>query len=120
MYTPMKPNLASPPPDLDLSAMQAAAARACALLKTLGNPDRLLLLCRLSQGELSVGELEAQLGIHQPTLSQQLGVLRENGLVATRRDGKNIFYSVESAPALAVMSVLYEQFCVITQEEAAS
>ncbi|ACC75282.1 transcriptional regulator, ArsR family (plasmid) [Paraburkholderia phymatum STM815] len=91
--------------------MQAGAADACALLKVLANPDRLLLMCQLSQGEMSVGELEEQLGIRQPTLSQQLGVLRENDLVATRRDGKNIFYSVASPQALAVMAVLYEQFC---------
>ncbi|QRQ89165.1 helix-turn-helix transcriptional regulator [Cupriavidus oxalaticus] len=96
--------------------MQAAATRACALLKVLANPDRLLLMCRLSQGELSVGELEEQLGIRQPTLSQQLGVLRENGLVATRRDGKNIFYSVASGQALAVMAVLYDQFCARNEE----
>jgi DNA-binding transcriptional ArsR family regulator len=68
-------------------------------------------MCQLSQGELSVGELEEQLGIRQPTLSQQLGVLRENELVAARREGKNIFYSVASPEALAVMGVLYEQFC---------
>ncbi|OUL79410.1 ArsR/SmtB family transcription factor, partial [Paraburkholderia hospita] len=68
-------------------------------------------MCQLSQGEMSVGELEEQLGIRQPTLSQQLGVLRENELVATRREGKNIFYSVASPQALAVMAVLYEQFC---------
>ncbi len=91
--------------------MQAGAANACALLKVLANPDRLLLMCQLSQGEMSVGELEEQLGIRQPTLSQQLGVLRENELVATRRDGKNIFYSVASPEALAVIAVLYEQFC---------
>ncbi|WER49925.1 metalloregulator ArsR/SmtB family transcription factor [Cupriavidus sp. WKF15] len=100
-----------PHPTIDLPTMQAAATNACALLKVLANPDRLLLMCQLSQGELSVGELEAQLGIRQPTLSQQLGVLRENGLVATRREGKNIFYSVASPEALAVMAVLYEQFC---------
>ncbi|MEP9321969.1 metalloregulator ArsR/SmtB family transcription factor [Paraburkholderia phymatum] len=96
---------------IDLATMQAGAADACALLKVLANPDRLLLMCQLSQGEMSVGELEEQLGIRQPTLSQQLGVLRENDLVATRRDGKNIFYSVASPQALAVMAVLYEQFC---------
>ncbi|WP_432262356.1 metalloregulator ArsR/SmtB family transcription factor [Cupriavidus sp. TMH.W2] len=96
---------------IDLATMQAAATNACALLKVLANPDRLLLMCRLSQGELSVGELEEQLGIRQPTLSQQLGVLREQSLVTTRRDGKNIFYSVASPQALAVMTVLYEQFC---------
>ncbi|MDR5799202.1 MULTISPECIES: ArsR/SmtB family transcription factor [Caballeronia] len=96
---------------IDLATMQAGAANACALLKVLANPDRLLLMCQLSQGEMSVGELEEQLGIRQPTLSQQLGVLRENDLVATRREGKNIFYSVASPQALAVMAVLYEQFC---------
>lgn len=106
-----------PHPDIDLGTMQAAAADACALLKVLANPDRLLLMCRLSQGELPVGELEEQLGIRQPTLSQQLGVLRENGLVATRRDGKNIYYAVASARALAVMSVLYEQFCANPDQE---
>src|SRR6476660_7625854 len=96
---------------IDLATMQAGAANACALLKVLANPDRLLLMCQLSQGEMSVGELEEQLGIRQPTLSQQLGVLRENDLVATRREGKNIYYSVASPLALAVMAVLYEQFC---------
>ena len=98
-------------PTIELATMQAAASNACTLLKVLANPDRLLLMCQLSQGELSVGELEQQLGIGQPTLSQQLGVLRENGLVATRREGKSIFYSVASPQALAVMAVLYEQFC---------
>jgi DNA-binding transcriptional ArsR family regulator len=95
---------------IDLSVMQAAATNACALLRVLANPDRLLLMCRLSQGELSVGVLQAELGIRQPTLSQQLGVLRDNGLVATRREGKNIVYSVASPSALAIMAVLYEQF----------
>ncbi len=102
-------------PALDLSTMQAAAAQACALLKMLANPDRLLLMCQLSQGELSVGELEERLGIRQPTLSQQLAVLRENGLVTTRREGKSIFYSIASQEALAVMAVLYEQFCANTK-----
>jgi DNA-binding transcriptional ArsR family regulator len=106
-------------PAIDFDTMQAAAAQACALLKVLANPDRLLLMCQLSQGELSVGELETQLGIRQPTLSQQLGVLRENGLVTTRRDGKNIFYSVASPEALAIMAVLYEQFCANAKAGAA-
>jgi DNA-binding transcriptional ArsR family regulator len=96
---------------IDLDAMHDAAADAARLMKALANPDRLMLLCRLSQGEMSVGELEAALGILQPTLSQQLGVLREEGLVETRRDGKHIFYRVRSPQALAVLQVLYEQFC---------
>jgi DNA-binding transcriptional ArsR family regulator len=70
-----------------------------------------MLLCRLSQGEMSVGELEAELGILQPTLSQQLTVLREEALVDTRREGKYVYYSVRSSQALAIIKVLYEQFC---------
>jgi DNA-binding transcriptional ArsR family regulator len=106
-----------PHPSLDLASMQASAEQACALLKLLANPDRLLLMCQLSLGELCVSDLEERLGIRQPTLSQQLGVLREAGLVATRRDGKSIFYSVASPEALAVMTVLYQQFCAGKLEE---
>ena len=107
----------TPDPSLDLASMQASAEQACALLKVLANPDRLLLMCQLSLGELRVSDLEERLGIRQPTLSQQLGVLREAGLVATRRDGKSIFYSVASPEALAVMTVLYQQFCAGTPED---
>ncbi len=96
---------------LDLDAMRAAAQSACALMKVLSNPDRLLLLCELAQGERNVGELESELGIVQPTLSQQLAVLRDAELVQTRRDGKSIYYRVASDPALAVMNVLFDQFC---------
>ena len=96
---------------LDLEDMQMAAADACRLMKVLSNPDRLLILCQLSQGEHRVGELEALLGIVQPTLSQQLTVLRDEALVSTRREGKNIYYLLDSPQALAVMQVLYAQFC---------
>ena len=94
-----------------LSAMRAAAGNTCSLMKVLANPDRLLILCQLSQGERRVGELEALLGIVQPTLSQQLTVLREQQLVSTRRDGKNIYYMLSSPQAVAVINTLYEQFC---------
>ena len=96
---------------IDLASMHDAAADAARLMKALANPDRLLLLCQLSQSEMSVGELEAALGIMQPTLSQQLGVLRAEALVDTRRDGKHIYYRVKSPQALAVLQVLYAQFC---------
>lgn len=94
-----------------LDEMKAAAREACGLLKVLSNPDRLLILCQLAQGEARVGELEELLGIVQPTLSQQLTVLREEDLVTTRRDGKNIHYSLASSRALAVIETLYAQFC---------
>ena len=96
---------------LDLDKMKASAGNACRLMKVLSNPDRLMLLCQLSQGEKRVGELEDILGIVQPTLSQQLTVLREEELVITRRDGKSIYYQIASPQALAVMNVLFEQFC---------
>lgn len=96
---------------LSLNEMRASADVACGLMKVLANPDRLLILCELAQGECCVSELEARLGIVQPTLSQQLTVLREQQLVATRREGKHIHYSLSSPQALAVMKTLYEQFC---------
>lgn len=97
--------------NLPLEQMQPAAGEACALLKTLSHPDRLLILCRLAHGEARVGELEEGLGIVQPTLSQQLTVLRAEDLVTTRRQGKNIYYSLASPKALAVLESLYLQFC---------
>jgi DNA-binding transcriptional ArsR family regulator len=99
------------PKHIDLVKLQAAADEASGLLKALANPDRLLLLCQLSQGEFSVGELEEITGVRQPTLSQQLTVLRQEELVKTQREGKQIFYSIASQQALAVMQVLYELYC---------
>lgn len=95
----------------ELDVLTQSADSACRLLKAMSNPDRLLLLCQLAQGEMRVGELEEQVGVTQPTLSQQLGVLRDEGLVNTRREGKNIHYSIASPKVLAVLQVLYEQFC---------
>jgi len=85
-------------PLIDPKAMRGAAGQAVGILKALANEDRLLLLCQLSQGELCVSQLEHLLDIHQPTLSQQLSVLRTERVVATRRDGKRVFYSIEIRP----------------------
>lgn len=90
--------------------MREAAQSACALMKVLSNPHRLLLLCELAAGERKVGELEERLGIMQPTLSQQLTVLRNGALVVTRRDGKHIYYKMASPQTMAVIQVLYAQF----------
>jgi len=102
---------------MELAEMQTAAGQACRLMKVLANADRLMILCQLSQGEKRVGELEELLGIVQPTLSQQLTVLRDEGLVSTRREGKHIYYQLSSPPALAVMEVLYGQFCSNSEEK---
>ena len=96
---------------IDPEVLRRAAARAVGALKLLANEDRLLLLCQLSQAEMSVGELEARLNIRQPTLSQQLGVLRGEGVVATRREGRNVFYSVADPALLEILAVLYRLYC---------
>lgn len=96
---------------LDPLAVREAAGHAVAALKLLANEERLLLLCQLSQGEQCVGDLEAALGIRQPTLSQQLGVLRNEGVVNTRRQGKQIFYSVADERLLQVLSLLAALYC---------
>lgn len=101
----------------DLNAMRDSADKASNLLKALANPDRLLLLCQLSQGELCVSDLEARVGLQQPSLSQQLTVLRQQQLVNTRREGKQIFYSIASTEALAVMQLLYTLYCKQCQDQ---
>ena len=96
---------------IDPARLRGAAGQAVGALKLLANEDRLLLLCQLSQGELCVSDLEEELGIRQPTLSQQLGVLRTEGVVTTRRQGKNIFYSVADPALLDILAVLYRLYC---------
>lgn len=91
--------------------LRATATQAVGTLKVLANEDRLLLLCQMAQGERCVGELEAALGIHQPTLSQQLSVLRHEGLVNTRRQGKHIFYSVANPATLEILAQMYRIYC---------
>ena len=100
---------------LDIAQMRDSARTVTTLLKALANEDRLLLLCQLTQGELAVGALEERLDIRQPTLSQQLGVLRGEGLVATRREGKRILYSVADPKVLALLSTLYGLYCQTDQ-----
>lgn len=95
----------------DMISMRAAALAACTMLKILANEDRLLILCQLINGPSSVGELEKDLGIRQPTLSQQLTVLREEGLVATERKGKYIIYSLANPDVVRIMETLYSIYC---------
>lgn len=98
-------------PTMSAADMEARATEVAALLKTLSHPARLMLVCTLVGGEYSVGALEEALGIRQPTLSQQLGVLREAGIVETRRDAKQIFYRLTEAKAAALVGALYDIFC---------
>jgi DNA-binding transcriptional ArsR family regulator len=96
---------------IDPDVLRKAAGQAVGALKVLANEDRLLVLCQLSQGEMCVSELEEALDIHQPTLSQQLGVLRNEGVVNTRRDGKYVYYSVADPNVMQVLEVLYRIYC---------
>jgi DNA-binding transcriptional ArsR family regulator len=101
----------SSPHVIDPTRLRRAASQAVAALKLLANEDRLLLLCQLAHGEMCVSELEEELGIRQPTLSQQLGVLRNDEVVSTRREGKNIYYSVADPALLEILAVLYRLYC---------
>ena len=95
----------------EFKKMQSSASKACEFLKVLSNPSRLMLLCEIAVEERCVGDLEESTGIHQPTLSQQLTVLRTKKLVKTRREGKQIYYSLSSDIALSVMDLLYSHYC---------
>lgn len=97
---------------MDIKTVRSMAIRLVPLLKVLANEDRILLLTHLAKEECDVTQLGEILQIKQPTLSQQLGVVRRAGLVATRREGKHIYYRTVNAEALAVMgqiSALYRK-----------
>ena len=97
--------------DLPLDMMQANAGRATALLKSMANETRLMILCQLSQREMTVGELIELVGLSQSALSQHLGVLRREGLVKTRREPPYVWYSLDSEDAKAIIGTLYDLFC---------
>ena len=98
-------------PAFDLEAMQAHAGEAAQLLKALANEKRLQVLCLLAGSERSVGEMQGLLDLGQSALSQHLAVLREEGLVHTRRDAQTIYYSIAPGPAAAVMQTLHGIYC---------
>jgi DNA-binding transcriptional ArsR family regulator len=91
--------------------LRKAGDKASKLLKVMANSDRLILLCVMSEQELNVSQLEMVTNIRQPTLSQQLTVLRTAKLVSTRREGKSIFYKIASSSAMAIMGVLQQEIC---------
>ncbi len=94
-----------------------SAKRASTFLKSLANENRLVILCALADGEKNVGELEAILGIRQPTLSQQLARLRADNMVSTRRESKQIYYSLASDEAELVMGLVFDLFCMGGEDE---
>ncbi|HVY16268.1 MAG TPA: metalloregulator ArsR/SmtB family transcription factor [Rhodopila sp.] len=100
------------PTDAPLPAAFGARAEAVAdLLKLLGNPQRLMIACLLAEGEFAVSEIESRLGIRQPNLSQQLGALREAGVIQGRREAKAVIYRLADARVAALLAALHDIFC---------
>ncbi|MCW5771478.1 MAG: helix-turn-helix transcriptional regulator [Rhodospirillaceae bacterium] len=95
----------------DLAAMGRAAGKAAELLKALGNEHRLMLLCQLANGERAVGALVDAVGLSQSAVSQHLARLRDEGLVATRREAQNVYYSLASEEARRIIATLYTLYC---------
>lgn len=96
---------------MDLEKMQRSAKTATDLLKLLGHPDRLMVLCQLKTGEQSVGQLASNLDIKQSPLSQHLARMRHEGVVTSRREAQTIYYSIAGEEVEQLVSVLYELFC---------
>ena len=96
---------------MDPAQMRANAGRASALMRALANENRLMILCQLVPGERSVGDLAEALDLRQAAVSQQLALLRKDGLVAPRRDGQTVYYALAGDAARRVLDVLYELFC---------
>lgn len=106
--------------EIELAAMTRNATMASQFLRCIANPHRLMVLCHLTHGEASVGQLERELGIRQAHLSQQLARLRQDGLVTTRRDSRTIYYSLGSEAAREVVGLMYRLFCTNDSDGAAA
>ena len=96
---------------LDITTMKQNASDAVSLLKGLANESRLMIMCVLSEGELSVGQLNQRIRLSQSALSQHLAVLREQGLVQTRRESQTIYYSLSDSTALQIIELLHAVYC---------
>ena len=96
--------------DIDLARFEASATQAAALLKVLSNEKRLMILCRLGDRELQAGALCPLVGLSQSALSQHLALLREESLVATRREGQSIFYRIADPAVVRVIATLADIF----------
>ena len=97
--------------------MEQAAGRAAELMKALSSEKRLMILCQLAEVEKTVGRLAADLGLRQAAVSQQLALLRKDGLVAARRDGRSIHYRLAGGEGRAVIALLYQLFCADSETE---
>lgn len=96
---------------VDHSLLENEADETCALLRAMGNPHRLTILCRLSQGELSVRQLETVVGLGQSALSQHLARLRRDKLVVTRRNAQTIYYALDGNRVHGLLQALSSVMC---------
>ena len=96
---------------MDLDLMRENAGQAAGLMKLLGHPHRMMILCELKQGECSVTELSEKIGISQSPLSQHLARMRHEGVVSSRRDAQTVYYSLLGDEVAAVVSLLYDLYC---------
>ena len=96
---------------LDFEVMKRSASDAVSLLKGLANESRLMIMCTLAEGELSVGQLNQRIKLSQSALSQHLAVLREQGMVETRRESQTIYYRLADTAAIDVIELLHDTFC---------
>lgn len=96
---------------MDFEAMQSNAKEAVGLLKGLANESRLMIMCVLSEGEVSVGQLNQRIKLSQSALSQHLAVLREQGLVQTRRESQTIYYRLQDTAAMNIIALLHDVYC---------
>ncbi|MCY1302995.1 Bacterial regulatory protein, arsR family [compost metagenome] len=97
--------------DIPIETLQNKATEAAEFMRLFSAPSRLMLLCHIAQQERSVGDIQNDLGLKQPALSQQLAELRQAGLVKTRRESRTIFYSIADERVEAVMDLLLSLFC---------
>lgn len=97
--------------NIDLDTLMANAQEASEFLKALSHEARLIILCLLTEGEKSVSEIEQLLKLRQPAVSQQLARLRADNLVETRRDGKNVYYSLARPEVRDIIEALHRTFC---------
>jgi DNA-binding transcriptional ArsR family regulator len=95
----------------DIARLEKKASQAAAMLRSMSNKWRLLILCRLLKGEMSVGELLDVVALSQSALSQHLAVLRATKLVSTRRESQTIYYSIKGEEAPKILAALYEVYC---------
>lgn len=94
-----------------MNDMLETASTVSGLMKSLSNPKRLLILCQLTEGERSVSELARLTDMREPAVSQQLALLRKDGIVNARRDGQNMLYALDRPDIRRLIEFLYATYC---------